>query len=136
MGLIAYLEKLITERGSAAVLDKHLNYVKEQAEALEKQNAELHKENAALKKRVADLETQIAPKATSHEFVECRGALFKRKPGGGYHYAVFCPDCSGPMASLMDELPFSCHKCRRSVSFTGQELKSVMRDLEASQPSC
>lgn len=105
MGLLDYLDKLVTEHGSAAVLDKHLAFVREQAQALEKQVADLQSEKATLKKRVADLQAQIASKTALDDFVECRGALFKRKPTGGYHHAVFCPDCRGPMSSLMDELP-------------------------------
>ena len=100
-----------------------------QAQTLEKQVSDLQQENASLKKRLADLQAQIASKAALDEFVECRGAFFKRKPTGGYHNAVFCPDCRGPMMSLMDELPFGCHKCKRSVSFTGHDLPAVMREL-------
>src|SRR4051794_29856837 len=81
-----------------------------QAQALVKQVADLQAENATLKKRVSDLQAQIASNTVSDEFVECRGALFKRKPGGGYHNAVYCPDCHGPKMSLMDEIPFGCHK--------------------------
>ena len=99
------------------------------AQALEKQVAELQQENAGLKKRVADLQAQVVSKTMLDEFVECRGALFKRKPTGGYHNAVFCPDCRGPMMSLMDELPFNCHKCKRAVGFTGHDLREVMKEL-------
>jgi hypothetical protein len=129
MGLLEYLDKLVTEHGSAAVLDKHLAFVREQAQALEKQVTDLQRENTTLKKRVADLQAEVASKTALDEFVECRGAFFKRKPTGGYHHAVFCPDCRGPMMSLMDELPFNCHKCKRSVSFTGHDLPTVMREL-------
>jgi|ERR1035438_5738871 hypothetical protein len=56
MGLIDYLDKLITEHGSAAVLDKHLTLVREQAKALEKQVSDLQQENAGLRRRVAELQ--------------------------------------------------------------------------------
>ena len=129
MGLLDAIDKLITERGSAAIMRERLDLVREQAQALEKRLAEFQTENTALKKRVAELEAQVAAKTARDEFVECRGALFKRKPTGGYHNAVFCPDCRGPMMSLMDELPFNCHKCKRSVSFTGHDLQAVMKEL-------
>jgi hypothetical protein len=93
----------ITEHGSSAVLDKHLAFVREQALALEKQVNDLQRENDNLKKHVADLLAKVTSKTALDEFVECRGALFKRKPTGGYHNAVFCPDCRGTMTSLMDE---------------------------------
>ena len=56
MGLIDYLDKLITEHGSAAVLDKHLTLVRKQAKALEKQVSDLQQENAGLRRRVAELQ--------------------------------------------------------------------------------
>ena len=64
MGLIEHLDKLITEHGSAAVLDKHLAFVKEQAQALERRVAELETENATLRKRVAELGEQAGPGCT------------------------------------------------------------------------
>lgn len=129
MGLIEYIDKLVTERGSAAVLDKHLAFVREQAQALEKQVTDLQIVNTDLKKRVNDLQVQVASMAALNEFGECRGALFKRKPTGGFHHAVFCPDCHGPMMSLMDEVPFHCTRCKRSVSFAGRDLPTIMQEL-------
>jgi hypothetical protein len=129
MILLDAINKLITERGSAAVMDKHLAFVRDQAIALEKQVLQLQEENTTLKQRVAKLEHEAASRAAEQEFVECRGALFKRKTGGGYHYAVYCPRCRMPMMSLMDELPFNCGACRSGVNFTGHELSAVMREL-------
>lgn len=129
MGLLDAIDKLITERGSAAVMRERADFIREQAQALEKKMTELQAENATLKKRVAELEAQVAAQTARDEFVECRGALFKRKPTGGYHNAVFCPDCHGPMMSLMDQVPFHCSRCRRSVGFTGHDLRQVLMEL-------
>ena len=52
MGLIEYLDKLIVEHGSSVVADKHRDFIRAQAAALEKKVAELEAENATLKKRV------------------------------------------------------------------------------------
>lgn len=128
MSLIEYLDKLVTERGSAAILDKHLAFVREQAQALEKQVDELQRANTTLNQRVADLEAQMASNIVPDQFVEHRGALFKRHPQGGYHEAVYCPSCRGPMMSMQTLLPYQC-RCGVSVDFTGNDLKSVMRGL-------
>ena len=129
MSLFSAINDLITEHGSAAIMRERLALIREQAQALEKQVAELQGENTNLKRRVAELNAQVLTKTELDEFVECRGALFKRKPGGGYHNAVFCPDCQKPMSSLMGDLPYNCHKCHRSVDFTGNDLPNVMREL-------
>jgi primosomal protein N' len=129
MGLLDAIDKLITERGSAAVMDKHLAFVREQASSLEKQVAALQNENRTLKETVAKLQRELSSKMAAEEFVEHRGALFKPKVGGGYHQAVYCPRCRGPMSSLLGEIPYRCQPCKVSVDFTGKELTKVMSDL-------
>ena len=129
MGLLDAIDKLIKERGSAAIMQERLNLLRDQAQALEKKLAEFQTENDALKKRVGELEAQIAVKTARDEFVECRGALFKKKATSGYHEAVYCPDCRSPMMSLDKELPFHCSPCKRSIGFTGYDLPEVMGEL-------
>lgn len=129
MGLLDLIEKAINEHGSAAIMKERLELIREQVQAREKQIANLEDENTALRRRVAQLEGQLVAKTALEEFVECRGALFKRKAGGGFHQAVFCPRCRGPMMSLMDETPFHCGPCKVSVSFAGHQLREVMREL-------
>src|SRR5438552_15570882 len=108
MRLIDLINQLINEHGSATIMGERLNLARDQAQALEKQLAALVVENAALKQRVAQLEQQVAAQTALEEFVECRGALFKRKPGGGYHLAVYCPHCNKPVASIENEPQAFC----------------------------
>src|SRR5262245_7505836 len=129
MGLLDLIERAITERGSAAIMRERLDLIRDQAQALDNKVATLEQENTALKKGVGELEGQLAAKTAREEFVECRGALFKRKPMGGYHLAVYCPQCRGPMMSLIDRTPFTCGPCKVSVSFTGHQLRAVMGEL-------
>jgi uncharacterized protein YlxW (UPF0749 family) len=82
MGLLDLIQKAITEHGSADIMRERLLLIREQADALQKKVADLDQENANLKKAVACLERDIASKTASEEFVEHRGALFKRKPSG------------------------------------------------------
>lgn len=129
MGLLDLIERAINEHGSAAIMRERLELIREQGQALEKKLAVSEEENTALRRRVAELEGQLAAKTEREDFVECRGALFKRRSDGGYHLAVYCPRCHGPMSSLMDETPFYCGSCRVSVNFIGSQLRSVMADL-------
>lgn len=120
---------LLADIPTNAVLRERIVFIREQAEALEKQIAQCEQENTGLKKRVAQLENALAAVAKADEFVECRGALFKRKPTGGYDLAVYCPSCRGPMISIRGITPFVCTKDSTSVNFTGNSLSAVMREL-------
>jgi len=129
MGIIEYIDKLIAERGSATVLRERLALLKEQAQPVLDEAAQLREENATLKQRVAQLEAELSAKARRDEFVEHRGALFKLNPRGGYHQAVFCPKCLGPMSSTDHLVDYSCESCRLSVDFTGRQLSAVLSEL-------
>ena len=127
MGLLEAINKLISEHGSASILRERLEFLGEQAQALEKKVAELEAENAKLKKCVSHLESELATKTWTEEFVEHRGALFKRKPGGGYHLAVYCPTCKKSCSSN-HTLPYDC-SCGWSADFAGWQLQSVINEL-------
>lgn len=58
MSLIDLFEKLINERGSAAVLREHLAIIKAEQAELERSNANLKTENAALQAEVLQLRQQ------------------------------------------------------------------------------
>ena len=90
----------------------------------------LAEENSTLKRTVMQLEEQLTAKTVHEEFVECRGALFKRKAGGGYHQAVYCPRCHGPMVSVNNIAPFLCSPCSVLVDFNGRQLPKIMKEIE------
>jgi len=84
-----------------------------------------------LERRLAELE---ASKAPDKDFAECRGALFKRKAGGGWQNAVYCPNCKtstqqfpGPNGGMI----FVCRSrhCGWGSMFTVTELPGVMKEL-------
>jgi hypothetical protein len=63
------------------------------------------------------------------EYIGHRGALFKKKPEGGYYRVVFCPTCKGATPSLADMLHFYCPHCNWRSNFTGRQLHTVMEKL-------
>jgi len=75
------------------------------------------------------LRKQISEQSTSDLFVECRGGFFKRKPSGGFHKAVYCPNCKAPMLSIQGEMPYSCSRCYINLDFADYELKKIMEEL-------
>src|SRR3990167_9915937 len=109
---------LLAEIPTSAVLRERLGLIRDQAQMLENQVAQLHQENAELERRCAEMQSQLEAQAVAEEFVEHHGALFKRKPTGGYHDAVYCPVCHGPMSSLQGMLPYTC-RCGVAVDFNG-----------------
>lgn len=63
------------------------------------------------------------------EFIAHEGAVFKRKPEGGYQAVVYCPGCGQAASSLDDVLCFYCPRCNWRSNFTGQQLPAVMKSL-------
>ena len=97
-GITSMIGKWIGELPVADVLKQRLELVKEQYESLEAEVAKLRDENSVLRHRVTELESSLRNVAVDAEFIELRGALFKRKPNGSFHDAVYCPRCKGPMS--------------------------------------
>ena len=130
MGLFSDLQTLITEHGSAAILRERIALLADQAKALEKQVEDLKTENAELKKNNGELQRKLSAKTLPDEFIEHRGALFKRKPDGSYHLAVYCPHCRKSTSAMVDEFPYACtDKCGWIGSFTPGELNSILKEL-------
>ena len=130
MGLFSDLQNLITEHGSAVILRERVALLADQAKALEKQVEDLKAENAELKKNNSELHRKLMANTLADEFVEHRGALFKRKSDGSYHLAVYCPHCRKSTSAVVDEFPFACtDKCGWIGSFTPAELNSILKEL-------
>lgn len=127
--LLGEIQKLITEHGSAEVLKQHVGLLRDSVNSLEKKVGMLEARNAELEEANRELRNEVANKTRIAQFVEERGALFKRKPDGRYDKAVYCPTCQKPMGSLMNEMPFCCRSCHISLGFNGHELDEVMKGL-------
>jgi hypothetical protein len=128
MNLFDAFDRLITEHGSATIMRERLTLIRDQMQALEKKVADLQTENAALVERNGELERQVLASARSEEFVEHRGALFKRRPGGGYSEQPYCFVCRKPMSSHVGIGNYHC-MCGYTADFTGDDLPTVMRGL-------
>lgn len=129
MNLPDAIEKLITEHGSATILRDHLALVRDQAKAVVEENEKLKRRVVELEDVVRSLTTELRSKKTEEEFVEHRGALFKKKPGGGYHLAVYCPNCRQPAGSIHAVMPFSCGQRHWSSAFTSGDLEKILKEL-------
>jgi hypothetical protein len=134
MSIVDAINKLITERGSAEIMSKHLAFIRDQVTALEKENLDLKKQLTELKDLTVSLTSELRAKAHSDELVEHRGVLFKRNPKGGYLQGVYCPHCKGPMATGFSGFPYQCTKCKVIAVFTDVDLQfKVMRELDELQ---
>ncbi len=122
------IERLITEHGSAVILKERNSLLRDQLDMLKSEFTKLERENAQLKRRNAELERELAASKQSEQFVEENGALFKRRPGGGYHNAVYCPKCHQSASPFPPGAEFNC-TCGWFSAFTEAELPTIMRSL-------
>jgi hypothetical protein len=114
---------------SAANLTRgKLRAVQDRAQSLEKQVVHLQEENLLLRQRIAQLEQGIPTRSEWDEFIEHRGALFKKRDRGGYDLGVYCPSCRGLMISFGAIMPFACN-CGAEVDFSGRDLHTVINEL-------
>ena len=127
--LFSTVTSILSQIPTSGVLRERVMYLKDQIEVMDKQLKDLEQENASLRSRIAEFNDSEAVKALSGDFVEHRGALFKRKSGGGYEHAVYCPDCRRSTFSMEKFLPYFCDKCQWGTDFTGKELDDVLKEL-------
>lgn len=132
--LLATLGSLIASLGnvqSAAVAKEHVSLLRTQLEFIKERAEELEKENTDLVKRCAELEQKLSRRNVPVEFVEKRGALFKRLPGGGYDKTPYCPICKRSMWCFQSVFPYECSddSCGHKANFTGGEVNGVLSSL-------
>lgn len=133
--ILAEIERLINEHGSAVILKERLALASDQYAALQKQVTHLQSENERLrldneecqKKRRA-LEEKFSHINSQQEWVEEAGALFKRNIDGTWNETPYCPSCKTAMASPGRHELFRCGKrsCGQFASFKGIGLGDVM----------
>ena len=114
------------------VLRAHVAFLQERLETARLDYEDLEQENANLKTHVSDLWSQLQPHLASEQFVEHRGALFKRLSGGGYHQTVYCPLCKSPAGhSPGMSTPFLCKRfeCDWFSDFAAADLPQILDEL-------
>ena len=116
---------------SATTLRDHIALVNTQLQLLKEHVENLEQENARLVERCAELDQQLIRQQSSTEFVEKRGALFKRNAGGAYSEIPCCPVCQKSMWCFQDAFPYECSdkSCGHISDLKGGELNSVIASL-------
>ena len=130
-GIGRALGEMLKEVPLSAVLKERLALVQDQLSFASDEKAKLQEELAQAKEEIARLRQQVAAQAVAEEFVEEQGALFKRKPGGGYHEVVYCPWCRFATKPEPSFDMFRCAPCKWHSPFAPIELKTILARLEA-----
>ena len=139
--MIDWLPTILKSIGDAKVAD----VLREKVGLLELQRDQAIAERDVLATKLAQAKAQIellqldksnlqaqvddSQRQAQDELVPYKGALWKRKPGGGYFDDVLCRECHNPMISFCNIHPFHCDSCNVMVNFNGGELLRVMRGL-------
>lgn len=121
------LKDLITAdmlREKVVLLEKEINTIMDRNAYLEKETANLIRKNENFKNELAELQR------LQHEFIEYKGAYFKRLPGGnGYSEGVYCVHCQSPMWA-QDLFHYECSRCGHIANFSKNELPKILEELK------
>ncbi len=129
MGLIAMIDRLISEHASSSIQKERLVQLREELERLEKKHDRLEAEHQRVLDENQRLRDELEKKTVPDEYTEHRGVLLRRLPNGEIQDEAYCPECKIPMTSLAGMLPFACSKCKRQANFTGKELHHVISEV-------
>ena len=128
---MSWWKELLGTVGTVAtndVLRERLTLAVERGERLEKEKESLERRATQLEEQLREAQDQLLAARKAEEFVEHRGALFKRK-GGAYVEAVYCPRCKVSVGSMESVTPYYCDACTWMADFTGRDLAGIMRSL-------
>ena len=115
--------KLLELQRDTAAAERDLLAVRlAQAQA---QTEALESENLGLQARLEN-----SRRTATDTLVPFKGALWRRKPGGGFFEEVLCRQCRNPMVSFNNTLPFTCRQCGVTVDFIGMDLTAIMLELK------
>ena len=129
MGLIDGIIGMLDGLASGRISAQQVAFLRDQIKALAEEIADLKEENAKLMGQAADLTRQLNEARTPQEFIEYRGALFRRGPDGEFEIDAYCRFCKIPMISLMGVTPFTCDGCGRGINFTGSDIRGIIAKL-------
>ncbi len=112
------IEKLINERGSAAILRERIELAKEQYATLEKRVTELTKELETVKGYNEVLREKILKVSVPNEFVGHNGVLWRRS-GTGFEQAPYCPNCKTAMFDFPPgaRMFWNCSRCQMTIGW-------------------
>ena len=132
MNLLGAIDKLITEHGSAAVLDKHVALYKTQLEFIRRHVAELEADLTKVRAENIELEKYRSSHSKSVEFHEIAGACFRRLPNGGFEKTPRCPNCHNVLSTVKPHprIPYECanQSCGYKIFFS-DGLENVIAQL-------
>ena len=129
MGLLSEFERLINERGSATILRERLLLFKDKIAQLEKENTNLKRDLHKAQEESQLLHAQLKNQSIADQFVEHEGMFFKRKSGGGYHSAVYCPSCKMVMSTIDAGIPLNCSKCEIIAPWRPHDIPRILKEL-------
>ena len=129
---VTLIQQLIDEHGSANILTHHLEFIRDKLQASETKVIELKQKNTDLKAQMRRLEKEIARYAKANEFVDCRGALFKRKNGKIYRLAVYCPKCKISVTAPTGVV-YVCHSCNWYWDYGPDAVDAIVSEEEATE---
>lgn len=130
--LLITLGGLISSLGnvqSSAVLRERLALAQDKFQQVNELVTQLQNENARLRQDLHNAKQEVSANLEAAKFTEHEGAFFKRKPSGGYHHAVYCPNCHFSTAPFPPGAEYNCMKCGWFSSFKASDLDKIINEI-------
>jgi hypothetical protein len=124
---MGWLTELLKDYPALPVAHERIALAEEKYATLEVENKQLKEENARLADELVTLRRLIP----NNDFVERRGALFKRKPDGTFDDIAYCPDCKRALSTIENFFPPRCSKCKFQAPFKRDEIPGILQELRA-----
>jgi hypothetical protein len=133
--LLDKVEKLVVEHGSAGAQSKHIAQLRDYIEQLEKENQRLEKAVVKLSADLAEASKQLARHTSTDGYVEWKGVLIRRLPGGGYSDTPYCPTCKLPLSVVPRTKHLFCNReeCGYLPHMSIVVFREHLRTLETAQ---
>jgi hypothetical protein len=129
-------EELIARHGLAALLKAVLTLVrKELGEALQESVDPQEKNPDCPRGHHPREPAAEKPSMARENFVEHRGALFRRLPNGEFDRTCVCPACMTALDGFQGVRPFACPGCNLDFDFTCYDVDEMLAELAIREKS-
>lgn len=122
--------KILSSTPTVAAQKEHLDWLKDQIQAIQKKMSYLEEENAKLIKENESLSLELSSFKNNDEYIDIGVCSLKKSPHGGYFPEPLCPSCKKPLSPFSNGKFFVCSSC--VVKIDSKAIRAALMRAEIS----